>query len=241
MPRRYCARVSRFERQTIYEGVVNGLGMTSARSRERLILRLRKQKIASDEVLDILNVVPRHEFVDAALAHRAYEDSVLPIGFQQTISQPTIVAMMSTAAAGSLNRERVLEIGTGCGYQTAVLAYLFDEVCTVERIESLQLRAKQILSELRIHNVSYKFGDGYAGWSEKGPFDVIIGTAFANEIPVELKNQVRVGGRIVIPVADRPNGAQSLILATRTPDGFSERHLSGVRFVPMLEGTEASV
>ena len=214
--------------------------MTSARSRERLVQRLRKQAIASDEVLDILNVVPRHEFVDAALAHRAYDDTVLPIGLQQTISQPTIVAMMSTAAAGSPKRSRVLEIGTGCGYQTAVLAYLFDEVYTLERIEQLQLRAKETLRQLSIHNVHYKFADGYGGWPEQSPFDVIIGTAFANEIPIELKNQVDIGGRIVLPVADRPNGRQSLILATRTQDGFSERHLSGVRFVPMLTGTEAS-
>lgn len=219
---------------------MHGIGMTSARASDRLIEKLRAQGIASNEVLDILNFVPRHMFVDEALAHRAYEDTVLPIGFNQTISQPTIVAMMSNAAAGALDRGRVLEIGTGCGYQTAVLAYLFDEVFTVERIEPLQMRARQTLSELRIQNVNYRFSDGHIGWGENSPFDVIIGTACADAIPNDLKAQVAIGGRIVLPVADASNGTQNLVLATRTHDGFEEEHLSGVRFVPMLSGTQST-
>ena len=215
--------------------------MTSERARERLIAKLARQELATREVLDVMNVVPRHVFVDEAISHRAYEDTVLPIGFQQTISQPTVVALMSTAVAGVVDRSRVLEIGTGCGYQTAILAHLFDEVFTVERIEALQQRAKRTIANLEISNVTFKFDDGHYGWPEEGPFNAVIGTASAETVPSALQEQVAMDGRLVIPVDSPHFASQSLVQWDKTPSGFVKRELCGVRFVPMLGGTtEAS-
>lgn len=217
-----------------------GLGMTSSRARERLINKLADQNLATTEVLDIMNDVPRHIFVDEAIAHRAYDDSVLPIGFQQTISQPTVVAMMSNAAAGVTDRSKVLEIGTGCGYQTAILSRLFDEVFTIERIEPLHLRARRTLADLEISNVTFKYADGHVGWPEYCPYNAVIGTASAEEVPSELSDQVALNGRLIMPVNDPGNLAQSLIQWERTRLGFTKIDLCGVRFVPMLKGIEAA-
>lgn len=213
---------------------------TSARARERLVRKLAAQNLATDEVFDVMNRVPRHQFVDPAMAHRAYDDTVLPIGFQQTISQPTVVAMMSSAAAGVANRGRVLEIGTGCGYQTAILACLFEAVFTVERIERLQLRARETLADLDIHNVFYRFADGHEGWCEHAPFDAVIGTAGAERVPDELGAQVAMHGRLVMPVDDPTFNGQALVQWDRTAGGFIRSDLCAVRFVPMLSGVQAA-
>ena len=217
-----------------------GAGMTSARTRARLIEKLGKMNLACTEVLDVMNDVPRHVFVDEALAHRAYEDTILPIGFRQTISQPRVVAMMSGAIAGVSDRSRVLEIGTGCGYQTAILARLFDEVFTVERIQPLLTRAQRTLAELEVHNVSYKLVDGHIGWHEYGPYNAVIGTASAEIIPEELFVQVALNGRLVLPVDDAGFNGQSLLQLDRFESGFVRKKLSSVRFVPMLKGIEWS-
>ncbi|MCE2407089.1 MAG: protein-L-isoaspartate(D-aspartate) O-methyltransferase [Pseudomonadales bacterium] len=217
-----------------------GIGMTSARARERLVKKLASQDLATTEVLDIMNEVPRHVFVDEAIAHRAYDDTVLPIGFQQTISQPTVVAMMSSAAASVENRSRILEIGTGCGYQTAILSRLFDEVYTIERIESLQLRARRTLANLEISNVTFKFADGHDGWPEHSPFNAVLGTASAEEVPAALSDQVALHGQLIMPVNDPLYVGQSLIQWECTSTGFVKRDLCGVRFVPMLKGVEAT-
>ncbi len=217
-----------------------GSGMTSASARRRLVDKLAAQDLATPEVLEIMREVPRHVFVDEAIAHRAYDDTVLPIGFQQTISQPTIVAMMTNAAAGVADRTRALEIGTGCGYQTAVLSRLFDEVYTVERIEPLQLRARRTLANLEITNVTFKFADGHDGWSEYSPFNVVIGTASAEEVPSSLCNQVALDGRLIMPVDNQVYVGQSLVQWERTETAFRKSNLCGVRFVPMLRGVEAT-
>lgn len=214
--------------------------MTSARARARLINKLATQDLATTEVLDIMNAVPRHVFVDEAIAHRAYDDTVLPIGFQQTISQPTVVAMMSSAAAGVADRSKVLEIGTGCGYQTAILSQLFDEVFTIERIEPLHLRARRTLADLEITNVTFKFADGHHGWIEYSPYNAVIGTAGATEVPSELSDQIAVNGRLVMPVNDPLYIGQSLVQWERTETGYRKSDLCGVRFVPMLKGIEAA-
>ncbi len=217
-----------------------GIGMTSARARARLVNKLAGQDLASTEVLEIMNEVPRHVFVDEAIAHRAYDDTVLPIGFQQTISQPTVVAMMSNAAAGVADRSKVLEIGTGCGYQTAILSRLFDEVFTIERIEPLHLRARRTLANLEITNVTFKFADGHEGWPEYGPYNAVIGTASAEDVPAELSDQVALNGRLVMPVNDPRFVGQSLVQWERTGTGYRKSDLCGVRFVPMLKGIEAT-
>ncbi|MCY4095617.1 MAG: protein-L-isoaspartate(D-aspartate) O-methyltransferase [Gammaproteobacteria bacterium] len=217
-----------------------GSGMTSALARGRLVDKLAAQDLATPEVLEIMREVPRHVFVDEAIAHRAYDDTVLPIGFQQTISQPTIVAMMTNAAAGVADRSRALEIGTGCGYQTTVLSRLFDEVYTVERIEPLQLRARRTLANLEITNVTFKFADGYEGWPENSPFNAVIGTASAAEVPLTLCDQVALHGRLIMPVANPAYVGQSLVQWERTETVFRKRNLCGVRFVPMLRGVETT-
>lgn len=215
-----------------------GTGMTSDRARSRLVEKLAAQDLATTEVLEIMNDVPRHVFVDEAIAHRAYDDTVLPIGFRQTISQPTVVAMMSNAAAGVADRSRVLEIGTGCGYQTVILSRLFDEVFTIERIEPLQLQARRTLANLEVTNVTFKFADGHEGWLEYSPYNAIVGTASAEGVPAELADQVAMNGRLVMPVTDLRYVGQSLIQWERVETGFRKMDLCGVRFVPMLKGVE---
>jgi len=186
-----------------------------------------------ERVLDAILSVPRHIFIDEALSHRAYEDSSLPIGFNQTISQPYIVARMteSLLAAGPL--AKVLEIGSGSGYQTAVLCELVAKVWSVERIHGLHQRAKQTLRRIGARNVQFKYDDGNIGWPEQGPFDGIIVTASPRHVPQDLLDQLAIGGRMLIPVGDT---AQQLKLIVRTEEGFEEEVLEDVKFVPLLGG-----
>ncbi|MDH5216829.1 MAG: protein-L-isoaspartate(D-aspartate) O-methyltransferase [Gammaproteobacteria bacterium] len=213
-----------------------GIGMTSQRTRERLIQRLRDQGIENDRVLDVMRTTPRHLFVDEALASRAYEDTALPIGFSQTISQPFTVARMTEALVSNFEAKKVLEIGTGSGYQTAVLAQLVDEVFTVERIQGLQQRARKVLRELRLSNIRFKYDDGNMGWEEQAPFDGIIVTAAPKEIPETLLHQLALGGRMLIPSGE--SGKQVLRMIVKTDDGYEESILENVQFVPMLGGRQ---
>ena len=212
----------------------SGIGMTSARTRERLVQRLREQGITNLAVLERIRNVPRHIFVDEALASRAYEDTALPIGFGQTISQPYIVARMTEALLEGGAPDKVLEIGTGCGYQTAVLAPLVGRVFTIERIEGLQQRAKERLRELSIRNVRFRHGDGAQGWKTQAPFDGMLVAAAPLAIPETLIEQLAIGGRLVMPVG--PEGAQQLVRLTRREQGIERRVLGAVAFVPLLGG-----
>ena len=215
-------------------GRFEGSGMTSMRTRERLVSRLRDEGIADEDVLDAIRDMPRHIFVDEALASRAYEDIALPIGMGQTISQPFIVALMTQATVASPTPSRVLEIGTGCGYQTAVLASLVSRVYTVERIEVLLTRARQRLRALDVNNVWFRHGDGNAGWPECEPFDAVLVTAAPLRVPENLVRQLVVGGRLVIPIGD--SRRQTLKVFTRTESGVNEDTIADVSFVPMLRG-----
>jgi protein-L-isoaspartate(D-aspartate) O-methyltransferase len=212
---------------------LNGIGMTSQRTRARLIERLREQGIKDEAVLAAMFEVPRHLFVDEAMASRAYDDVSLPINFNQTISQPYIVARMIEVlrAAGPINR--VLEIGTGCGYQAAVLAQVTREVYTVERIKPLYERARKQLSDLKIRNVSVRYADGSVGMPESAPFDGIIMAAAAPTLSAVLREQLTVGGRMVLPVGIKE---QWLYLVERDARGFRETQLEPVKFVPLLVG-----
>jgi protein-L-isoaspartate(D-aspartate) O-methyltransferase len=208
--------------------------MTSQRTRERLIQRLSDQGISDMAVLDVLRTTPRHLFLDEAMAHRAYEDVALPIGFQQTLSQPYIVARMTELLLAAGPRRRVLEIGTGSGYQTAILAQLVDEVYSVERIKPLQQKARQRLRQLKLRNVHMIHADGGMGWEERGPFDGIMSTAAPEQIPEELLRQLAMDGRLVIPVGgDR----QHLQVVTRTTEGYETEIVEAVNFVPLRPGT----
>jgi protein-L-isoaspartate(D-aspartate) O-methyltransferase len=212
-----------------------GIGMTSARTRDRLIQRLQEQGIANLAVLDRIRNVPRHIFVDEALASRAYEDTALPIGFSQTISQPYIVARMTEALIEGRKVGKVLEVGTGCGYQTAVLAPLVKKIYSIERIEPLAKRAKATLKELGITNVMLKHGDGTTGWKSQKPFDGILVAAAPLAVPEALFAQLANKGRLIVPVG--PEGAQQLIRFTRRDDHLEREVLGAVAFVPMLGGT----
>ena len=214
---------------------LQGIGMTSQRTRDRLVNRLKEQGITNQDVLDVMANTPRHIFVDEALSHRAYEDTALPIGHGQTISQPYIVAKMTELILESGPVDNVLEIGPGCGYQTTVLAQLVGRVYSVERIAPLQKKARERASVLRTHNVRFKHADGNWGWPEEGPYDAILSAAAPESIPQELANQLKVGGRLIIPVGPE-DGEQHLMLVTREEDGFNKRRLEPVRFVPMLSG-----
>lgn len=212
----------------------NGIGMTSARTRERLIARLREQGIVDPDVLERIRSVPRHLFVDEALASRAYEDTALPIGHAQTISQPYIVARMTQSLIEAGRPRKVLEVGTGCGYQTAVLAPLVTTVYSIERIGALQQRARKVLRDLRINNVHMKHGDGFEGYAPFAPFDGIIVAAAAYSVPPALLEQLADGGRLVIPVgSDRE---QQLLRITRRGERFEREVLGPVTFVPLLQG-----
>lgn len=212
----------------------DGIGMTSARTRERLVQRLRDHGIRSPVVLDRIRSVPRHLFVDEALASRAYEDSALPIGHGQTISQPWIVARMTEALLEGGPLQNVLEIGTGCGYQTAVLAPLVGKIFTIERIEPLLDRARQRLKELDIKNVRYRHGDGGKGWRSQSPFDGILIAAAPHAVPDALLDQLAPGGRMVVPIG--PEGQQELVRFTRKETGLHRERLGAVAFVPLIQG-----
>ncbi|MBT8079305.1 MAG: protein-L-isoaspartate(D-aspartate) O-methyltransferase [Gammaproteobacteria bacterium] len=211
-----------------------GIGMTSARTRDRLVRRLKDNGIRSSAVLEQIRNVPRHLFVDEALASRAYEDTALPIGHGQTISQPWVVARMTEALLDGFEGQRVLEIGTGCGYQTAVLAPLVKEIFTVERIPELLRKTKQRLRDLDIYNVRFRLGDGWQGWPKYGPYDGIIVAAAADELPQKLLEQLAPNGRLIMPVG--PPGRQRLIMVKRLPEHFEEVSLGAVSFVPLVKG-----
>ncbi len=211
-----------------------GIGMTSARTRERLVRRLEEQGISNQAILDQVRNVPRHLFVDEALASRAYEDTALPIGHGQTISQPFVVALMTTALIDSGGVRKVLEVGTGCGYQTAILAPLVEQIYTIERLAPLVTRARATLAELQIRNVRVRHGDGFEGWPAAAPFDGIIVTAAPQEVPQTLLGQLADGGSLVIPVG--PQYHQELLRIRRRGDKFEREPLCGVRFVPLLTG-----
>lgn len=215
---------------------LQGIGMTSQRTRSRLVQRLKEQGITDQQVLDVMGNTPRHIFIDEALSHRAYEDTALPIGFNQTISQPYIVARMTEILLAGGPLEKVLEVGTGSGYQTTVLAQLVDKVFSVERIKPLQDKARQRFSLLKIRNVSLKHSDGGMGWAERGPFDGIMVTAAPEEVPPELLAQLAVGGRLVIPVGGTQNQQLKLIIRV-TETEYKTTVLEGVKFVPLLSGT----
>lgn len=212
--------------------------MTSQRTRDRMIERLRTQGISNQKVLDTIRATPRHIFLDEALAHRAYEDSSLPIGFQQTLSQPYIVARMTELLLANGPRERVLEVGTGSGYQTAILAQHVGRVFSVERIRPLQEKARKRLRHLGLHNVHLRHADGGMGWPERGPFDAILSAAAPEVVPAELLEQLAVGGRLVIPVGEQGK-PQSLYVYDRHEDGIEEQCIEPVLFVPLVGGVVA--
>lgn len=212
----------------------SGTGMTSQRTRDRLVQRLQEEGLSNSRVLEVIRRTPRHLFVDEALAHRAYEDTALPIGHNQTISQPYMVARMSELLLADGPLDKVLEIGTGCGYQTAVLAQLVERVFSVERIHALQERAKERLVELKLRNVVFRWGDGWEGWPALAPYNGIIVTAAAADVPQALLDQLAPGGRLLIPVGS--GDLQQLMLIIREENGFSRHSLDTVRFVPLLNG-----
>ncbi len=213
---------------------LEGIGMTSRRTRERMVARLREQGIKNQAVLDVMQVTPRHIFVEEALTTRAYDDMPLPIGFNQTISQPYIVARMTELLLAKGPLKKVLEIGTGSGYQTAILTQLVKMVYTVERIYPLQRRARRCLRELHLRNVRMKHSDGCWGWEDYAPYDGIIVTAAPSEVPRALFDQLAPGGILVIPVGD--GRTQTLQRITRTETGNQVENISPVVFVPLLTG-----
>ncbi len=213
---------------------MRGIGMTSQRTRERLIQRLREEGIRDERVLEAIRNVPRHLFIDEAMASRAYEDTALPIGFGQTISQPFIVAMMTQTLLAAGTPKKVLEIGTGSAYQTAVLAGLVPEIYSVERLAPLFQLAHKRMRQLNCRNVRLRLGDGTLGWPEHAPYDGILVTAAPTEIPPALLEQLAVGGRMIVPVGAQ--GRQELQLVQRTDKGFTHESLELVSFVPLVRG-----
>lgn len=210
-----------------------GIGMTSSRTRKRLVEQVRSMGVTDDAVLRVMQSLPRHIFVDEALASRAYENTALPIGHGQTISQPYIVGLMTQTL---LNKPRanVLEIGTGCGYQTAILAPLCDQVVSVERIVKLHRQARDRLYDLGVRNVVFRHGDGFVGMADNAPYDGILAAAVSEDVPQELIDQLAMGGRVVMPVGR--NDKQSLIVIDKTEDGLVQQEIEAVRFVPRLAG-----
>ncbi len=210
--------------------------MTSQRTRDRLVERLRNNGIQNERVLEVIRTTPRHMFIDEALAHRAYEDTALPIGQGQTISQPYIVARMTEVILENGVPDTVLEVGTGSGYQAAILARLVPKVYTVERINGLLMKARECHRALKLLNVYSKHSDGSWGWPEKAPYSAIMVTAAPEQVPESLLEQLSIGGRMVIPVGST-SSVQMLKLITRTVTGFEEQTLDAVRFVPLLDGS----
>ncbi|MCX7158027.1 MAG: protein-L-isoaspartate(D-aspartate) O-methyltransferase [Proteobacteria bacterium] len=216
-----------------------GIGMTSQRTRERMVDRLREQGISDERVLSAMSSVPRHVFVEEALASRAYEDTALPVGLGQTISQPYVVARMIEALrAGGRELGKVLEIGTGCGYQAAVLAHVAPEVYSIERIQALLDRARRNLLGLKLSNLRLTYGDGNLGIEKAAPFDSIIVAAAAPQVPQALLQQLAVGGRMILPLKTPKagRGTQQLVLIERSPRGYTETAMDAVRFVPLETG-----
>jgi len=217
-------------------GLLQGIGMTSQRTRARMVERLRAEGIRDERVLTAIATVPRHIFVEAAMAHRAYEDTALPLILGQTISQPYVVArMIELLLAGRESLGRTLEIGAGCGYQAAVLAMLTREVFAVERLAPLLAKAREHLRQLKLGQIRLKHADGMGGLPEAAPFDTIIVAAAAAGVPQRLRDQLAPGGRLMIPVG---TDAQVLYLIERGPQGFVESRYDAVRFVPLLPGVE---
>ncbi len=212
----------------------HGIGLTSQRARNRLVDQLRGMGISSEAILDLIRTTPRHLFVDEALASRAYENTALPIGYGQTISQPYIVAAMTEVLLATGPVTKVLEIGAGCGYQTVVLAKLATQVFSIERIAALANRLRERLHEMRITNARVRHGDGRLGWPAHAPFDVILIAAAASAIPPALIEQLAIGGRLVMPVGIP--GEQTLTLLRRTSEGLTEESLQRVSFVPLMDG-----
>jgi protein-L-isoaspartate(D-aspartate) O-methyltransferase len=213
----------------------SGIGMTSQRTRMRMVERLRSQGVRDEVVLAVMGEVPRHLFVDEALASRAYEDISLPLGFGQTISSPYTVARMTELARGGTALNKVLEIGTGCGYQTAVLSRVAKEVYSIERLAPLLARARRNLREVRVTNARLRHGDGMLGIPEAAPFDVIVIAAAATHVPDTLLEQLGVGGRMILPMSGK--NEQRLCIIERTPQGYTEKKMDQVKFVPLLPGT----
>ena len=213
---------------------LSGIGMTSARTRDRLVQRLREAGIQDDRVLDTVRNTPRHFFIEEALAHQAYDDTALPIGHGQTISQPWVVARMTELLMNGGKRSKVLEIGTGCGYQTAVLAPFCDELYSVERIRPLQEQARKRLLRLGLAKVQLKHADGGFGWKSEAPFDGILAACARPDIPDDLLEQLADGGRLVMPVGD--DRKQILTVVDREGDAFHTQSLDAVRFVPFQRG-----
>lgn len=213
---------------------LSGIGMTSARTRDRLVQRLREAGIQDDRVLDTIRNTPRHFFIEEALAHQAYDDTALPIGHGQTISQPWVVARMTELLMAGGKRSKVLEIGTGCGYQTAVLAPFCDELYSVERIRPLQEQARKRLLRLGLAKVQLKHADGGFGWKNEAPFDGILAACARPDIPDDLLEQLADGGRLVMPVGD--DRKQILTVVDREGDEFHTQTLDAVRFVPFQRG-----
>jgi protein-L-isoaspartate(D-aspartate) O-methyltransferase len=211
--------------------------MTSARTRDRLVRRLREQGIVDESVLSQIRNVPRHLFMDEAMASRAYEDTALPIGHGQTISQPFVVALMTQALLEDGRPGKVLEIGSGCGYQTAILAPLVGKLFAIERLAALQVRARQTLASLNLRGVRMRVGDGWKGWPSEAPFDAILVAAAPEVIPEALLQQLAEGGRLIIPVGGPSR--QDLIKITRKGSTFEKRNLGAVRFVPLVGGGES--
>lgn len=212
---------------------LDGIGMTSMRTRKRLIDTLRDMGVTDEKVLAAMMETPRHLFVDEGISSHAYDNSSLPIGFGQTISQPYIVALMTQVLLNGNRLKRVLEVGTGSGYQAAVLSKLVGDLYTVERIDPLLKQAKRLHYQLRMRNIHYKLAKGRKfGWADAGPFDGIIVTAAPVVIPDELYEQLAVGGRMVIPFGKQEN--QELVLIEHTPEGFTRKRLEAVRFVPLI-------
>ena len=217
------------------QNVHEGIGMTSQRTRDRLITRLEEKGIRNVNVLEAMRMTPRHLFVDEALASRAYEDTALPIGHKQTISQPYVVARMTEAIMQEGMPDKVLEIGTGSVYQAAVLAALVKEIYTVERIEPLYQQARRLAMKLGLHNIKFKLSDGSWGWESYAPYDAIVVTAAPKEIPPSLIDQLAENGRLVIPVG-KTAAIQDLILIRKTKEGIEEENLGAVSFVPLIQG-----
>lgn len=220
----------------------SGIGMTSERTRKRLIDQLRNMGVRDERVLGAMQQIPRHLFVDEALASRAYENSALPIGHGQTISQPYIVAVMSAAIVAGGKPSKVLEIGTGCGYQAAVLAQLCEQVISIERVGQLQRQARDRLYDMRIRNVKCLHGDGFADGAGYGPYDAILAAAVSADVPESLMQQLAEGGRLVMPLlnpqARGEQDRQQLVLIEKSADGIQKTALENVSFVPRRFGLE---